>query len=145
MNKKLKSKKFIVVVPSLLLVLLLVGVGLFTINTKTWVFTPVYSDKKTAQQFLADVYSGNLNKAYLLTSDVFLTNNSYDSFSQNESQFTAPNMKTTYTAYATSKSSNLVSGDIVNVGSGQRYAFAIDLIPTSSGPKVDSVNIIQLN
>jgi hypothetical protein len=140
------TKKSKIITSTIIIVVLVAGSGFYIFNRKTWFFTPVYSDRQTAQRFLAELYKGNLTDAYKLTSDVFLAKNSYDSFKQGEQQFTGSNMKTTFSAHASSKQSSVVSGNISNIESGQRYAFAIDLVSASNGTKkVDSVVIAQVN
>jgi len=125
----------------LVLILIVIAGLCVLLNKRQWLFTPVYSQRKTATTFVNDIFNDNLAAAYAITDKPFKANNTAASFNSREGILVGNNNTIVFQSYATSKVRQTLTSKITNKTSGQSFTISIAFIPASGTGKVDSVYV----
>ncbi len=137
----MKNNKKIIYIATPLLVLILIGIGLYY-NKTMWLFTPSYNQRSTVNSYLNDIYSGDYKSAYKLVNPILQTQLPYDSFIGKNLPIRNKYNVTTFKSYKIAGKSDIITGNIKDKSHGLNYNFSI--IVNSSTNKINYI-LIQPN
>jgi len=123
----------------------IIGGGLYTAHRAVWLFTPAYSQRKMADSFMSNVLAGKDSQAYALTSDNLQTLNSPTQFQQSLSSLQNNQASVTSIAYKKKDSNSVVvAGVLTDKTNKQTKLFGLTVVSGGkTGQKVDSVTVVD--